>query len=175
MTEQNKLKKNKAIVTRWFKSYWGNPADLSIVDELAAADIQFYYPMHGPIRGRENVKSMMSELRKAFPDLNFWPVGELIAEGDYVVGRWDGGGTHTGPAFDDLPVGRLPASSGKKMRFTGTTIIRIHGGKIAEEIGEEGAMNALQQLDLIPHANPRYAERLKTMHVDRDLEHRPRS
>jgi predicted ester cyclase len=65
------------------------------------------------------------------PDLNFWGVGELIAEGDYVAGRWDGGGTHTGPAFDNLPVGKLPAASDRKMRFTGTTVFRIADGRSA--------------------------------------------
>jgi hypothetical protein len=77
----------------------GNPADLSIVDELGAPDLLVQYPMHGPIRGREAVKAMMAEFREAFPDLNFWGVGEPIAEGDFVAARWDGGGTHTGPAF----------------------------------------------------------------------------
>jgi predicted ester cyclase len=77
----------------------------------------------------------------------------MIAEGDYVVGRWDGGGTHTGPAFKDLPVGSLPAASGRKMKFTGTTVFRIVNGKIAEEIGEEGALTALQQLGLVPAGN----------------------
>jgi hypothetical protein len=36
------------------------------------------------------------------------------------------------------------------MRFTGTTVFRIIDGKIAEEIGEEGALTALQQLGLVP-------------------------
>ena len=82
---------------------------------------------------------MMIEFREAFPDVNLWGVGGLIAEGDYVFGRWDGGGTHTGPAFSDLRVGSFPAGSGRKIRFTGTTIFRIKNGKIAEEIGEEGS------------------------------------
>lgn len=144
---------NKAIVEEWFKKFWGNPVDLSVVDNLATDDVLVHYPMHGPIRGREKVKKMMSEFREAFPDLNFWGVGDLIAEGDYVVGRWDGGGTHTGPGFKDLPVGSLPANSGRKMKFTGTTVFRIENGKIAEEIGEEGALTALQQLGLLPHGN----------------------
>jgi len=41
----------------------------------------------------------MTDFRRAFPDLNFWGTADLIAEGDYVVGQWEGGGTHTGPAF----------------------------------------------------------------------------
>jgi hypothetical protein len=62
-------------------------------------------------------------------------VSTVIAEGDYVVGRWEGGGTHTGPAFADFLIGSLPAASGRKMHFTGTTVLRVENGKIAEEIG----------------------------------------
>lgn len=141
---------NKAIVAEWFEKFWGNPADLSVVDELGAEDIVFHYPMHGVVKGRSAIKAMMAEMREAFPDLNFWAVGEPIAEGDYVAARWDGGGTHTGPAFGALPLGSLPAATGKTIRFTGTTVFRIVDGKVKEEIGEEGALTALQQLGLVP-------------------------
>lgn len=57
---------------------------------------------------------------------------------------------HTGEAFFDLPVGSLPQpNSGKEMRFSGTTIFTLKDGKIVEEIGEESALVALQQLGLI--------------------------
>ncbi|MFM0223158.1 hypothetical protein PQR32_14315 [Paraburkholderia dipogonis] len=36
----------------------------------------------------------MTDFREAFPDLNFWGTADHIAEGDYVVGRREGGGTH---------------------------------------------------------------------------------
>ncbi len=144
---------NKTIVEQWFKRFWGNPYDESVLYDLAAPDILFHYPMHGPIRGRDAVREMVAEFRAAFPDLNFWGVGDLIAEGDYVVGRWDGGGTHTGPAFKALPVGSLPAKSGRKMKFTGTTVLKLKNGKIIEEIGEEGALTALQQLGLVQDGN----------------------
>lgn len=142
---------NKAIVTRWFTEYWakGNP---EIVDELGAEDLVFSYPMHGELRGREPVKKMLTDFVEAFPDLSFDVVGDLIAEGDYVVGRWEGGGTHTGPAFGDLPLGSLQAASGKKIHFSGTTVYRVEHGMIAEENGQEQALTALQQLDLVPTA-----------------------
>jgi predicted ester cyclase len=66
-----------------------------------------------------------------------------------VVGRWEGGGTRTGSAFSDFLVGSLPAATGRKMRFTGTTVLRIKNGKIAEEIGLDDGVTALQQLGLI--------------------------
>ena len=120
-----------------------------MVDQLAAPDMLLQYSLHAPRRGREDIKAFMSGFREAFPDLNFWGAADLIAEGDYVVGRWEGGGTHTGSAFSDFLVGSLPAATGRKMRFTGTTVLRIKNGKIAEEIGLDDGVTALQQLGLI--------------------------
>lgn len=140
---------NKEIVGRWFKELWGNPWNPGIIDELGAPDIVFEYSLHAPRRGREDVKSFMIGFREAFPDLEFGGAADLIAEGDYVVGRWAGGGTHTGPAFSDFLIGSLPAASGREMRFTGTSVLRVENGKIAEEIGLDDGVTALQQLDLI--------------------------
>lgn len=145
----SKEQENKAIVGRWFKEFWGSPWNPGIVDELAAPDIRFEYSMHAPRRGREEVKKFMIEFRKAFPDLNFWGAADLIAEGDYVVGRWEGGGTHTGPAFSDFPMGALAENSRRKMRFTGTTVLRVENGRVAEEIGLDDGVTALRQLGLI--------------------------
>jgi len=91
----------------------------------------------------------MTGFREAFPDLSFAGAADLIAEGDYVVGRWVGGGAHTGLAFSDFLQGSLPAASGRKMRFTGTTVLRVENGKIAEEIGLDDGVTALLQLGLI--------------------------
>ena len=33
-----------------------------------------------------------------------------------MVGQWEGGGTQTGNAFDDMPIGSLPAGTGKTIR-----------------------------------------------------------
>jgi predicted ester cyclase len=140
---------NKAIVGRWFEGFWGNPWKPGIIDELAAPDMLLQYSLHAPRRGREDVRNFMEGFRVAFPDLNFWGAADLIAEGDYVVGRWEGGGTHTGPAFSDF---LIAATSGRKMRFTGTTVLRVESGKIAEEIGLDDGATALQQLGLLKAA-----------------------
>jgi predicted ester cyclase len=123
--------------------------DLKVVDELAAPDMLLQYSLHEPRRGREDIKVFMTGFREAFPDLNFWGTVDLIAEGDYVVGRWEDGGTHTGPSFSDFLIGSLPAATGRKMRFTGTTVLRVKDCKIAEEIGLDDGVTALQQLGLI--------------------------
>ena len=105
------------------------------------------YSLHEPRRGREDIKAFMTDFRSAFPDLNFWGTADLIAECDYVVGRWEGGGTHTGPAFNGFLVGALPAATGRKMRFTGTTVLKVVNGKIVEEIGLDDGVTALPQLE----------------------------
>ena len=140
---------NKAVVVRWFTDFWGSDFDPAVIDELAAPDIRFEYSMHAPRKGREEVRRFAAEFRAAFPDLGFEGTADLIAEGDYVVGQWQGGGTHTGPAFDDLPVGSLPAASGKTMRFTGTTVLRVRDGLIVEEIGLDDGVTVLKQLGLL--------------------------
>jgi predicted ester cyclase len=80
------------------------------------------------------VKKFMVGLREAFRDLEFHAASDLVAEGDYVVGQCEGGGTHTGPTFIDFFVGFLPANSGRKMQLRGRTVLRMTNGTIAEEM-----------------------------------------
>lgn len=145
----SKIEANKAIVGRWFTEFWGNPWNPRVIDELAAPDMLLQYSLHAPRRGREDVRAFMLGFRAAFPDLAFAGAADLIAEGDYVVGRWIGGGTHTGPAFSDFLAGSLPAASGRKMRFSGTTVVKVMNGRITEEVGLDDGVTALTQLGLL--------------------------
>jgi predicted ester cyclase len=144
----SKEEDNKAVVGRWFTEFWGKTVNLGVIDEIAAPDMLLKYSLHEPRRGRADIKAFMVDFRAAFPDLNFWGTADLIAEGHYVVGRWEGGGTHTGSAFKDFLIGGLPAATGRKMRFTGTTVLKVIDGKIAEEVGLDDGVAALTQLGL---------------------------
>jgi len=148
----SKEEQNKAIVGRWFNDFWGETCNLAIVDEIASPDMLLQYSLHEPRRGHDDIKNFMADFRSAFPNLKFWGAADLIAEGDYVVGRWEGGGTHTGAAFSDFLAGSLPAATGRKMHFTGTTVLRLKDGKIIEEIGLDDGVMALTQLGLIKAA-----------------------
>ncbi|MBJ6763566.1 ester cyclase [Myxococcaceae bacterium JPH2] len=143
---------NKAVVGRWFTDFWGKNVNLKVVDEIAAPEMLLQYSLHAPRRGRADIKAFMTDFRTAFPDLHFWGTAELIAEGDYVVGRWEGGGTHTGPAFNDFLTGSLPAATGRKMHFTGTTVLKVINGKVVEEVGLDDGLTAMTQLGLIKKA-----------------------
>ena len=140
---------NKAVVGRWFTDFWGKTCNLGIVDEIAAPSMLLKYSLHEPRNGHDDIKAFMTDFRAAFPDLNFGGTADLIAEGDYVVGQWEGGGTHTGPAFNDFLIGGLPANTGRKMHFTGTTVLKLQDGKILEEIGLDDGVTALTQLGLL--------------------------
>jgi predicted ester cyclase len=96
----------------------------------------------------------MSEYRGAFPDLCFRPVGDLIAQGDRVVVRWEGGGTHTGKTFGDISSRVLHERSGRKMWISGTTLLTVMNGRIVrEEILADG-VTAMLQLGLMRPATP---------------------
>src|SRR4029079_7533179 len=138
------IEENKAVVGRWFSEFWGKDFNPAVIDELAAPDIRFEYSLHAPCRGRDQVRAFAIAFRAAFPDLNFWGTADLIAEGDYVVGQWEGGGTHTGPAFSDFLGGGLPAATRRKMHFTGTIVLKVQNGKILEEVGLDDGVTALQ-------------------------------
>jgi predicted ester cyclase len=148
----SKEEDNKAVVVRWFTEFWGKDVNLAVVDEIAAPDMLLKYSLHEPRRGHDDIKAFMIDFRAAFPDLNFWGTADLIAEGDYVVGQWEGGGTHTGPAFNDFLIGGLPAATGRRMHFTGTTVLKLSDGRIVEEIGLDDGVTALTQLGLMKAA-----------------------
>lgn len=108
------------------------------------------HSLHAPLRGRDAVRDFATKFRAAFPDLTFGGTADLIAGGDYAVGQWIGGGTHTGEPMIDLPLGGLPeANTGKTMRFTGTTILKVENGLITEEVGLDDGVSVLRQLGLI--------------------------
>jgi predicted ester cyclase len=107
------------------------------------------YSLHKPRKGHADIKDFMKKFRDAFPDLAFEGAYPLLADGEYVIARWVGGGTHTGTAFNDWPIGALPAATGRKMHFTGTTVFRVVNGKVAEEIGLDDGLTTLMQLNLV--------------------------
>ena len=140
---------NKAVVGRWFTEFWGEKYNAVVIDDLAAPDMLLKYSLHAPRRGHNDIRAFMADFRAAFPNLNFWGTADLIAEGDYVVGEWEGGGTDSGPAFGDFLMGSLPAATGRKMHFTGTTVLKLKDGKILEEVGLDDGVTALTQLGIL--------------------------
>ena len=98
-------------------------------------------------------------LHDAFPDFYINPC-EMVAEGDTVVCRWRGGGTHQGGPLHTT-TGDLPAS-GRFFEIDGISQLTIRDGKVRGVKANEDTVGMLMQLGVIPvptapcpHATPR--------------------
>jgi len=115
---------NKALAKRWLEEVW-NQGDLSLVDELIAANYVLHDPTRPGLRGRTGIKESIALFRTAFPDLHF-TIEDQVAERERVVTRYSIEGTHLGPIMGI-------AATGKHGTITGIDIYRITDGK--EQLG----------------------------------------
>ena len=133
---------NKALVRRRFENLF-NAGDLTVADEITAQDSVNHDPTLDDLpRGPKGDKPVVSLYRGAFPDANI-SVEEQIAEGDEVVIRWTGRGTHQGELMSVPP-------SGNRVEVSRITINRVSGGKIAETWANYDALGMMQQIGAIP-------------------------
>lgn len=128
----------KALVRRFVNEFW-NGGNLGAADELMTSDVVIHEPEVG---SREGLKAFASALRAAFPDWHS-TVEEMLVEGDRVVERWTGRGTHRGDFQGISPTGRVVA-------VPGVVLYRIAGGKITEFRGQFDRMSLMQQLGATP-------------------------
>ena len=135
MSEQN-----KAVVRRFTEVF--ETGDLSILDEVLASNFVDHSPFPEQPPDREGMKQMIGMMRATFPDMAV-STDDMIAEGDKVVSRWTGTGTHQGE-FMGIP------ATGKKVTVTGIGIDRVVDGKIVEHWEQFDAMGMMQQLGAIP-------------------------
>jgi len=130
----------KAIVARFLAEVI-NRGKLDACDELIAADYVYRAPgmeVHGP----EGIKGVFTMLRSAFPD---WreTTEDLFAEGDRVVFRVTGHGTHQGAFFGIPPTGTA-------VRMAGFDIVRLEGGQMVEHWAVFDQLGLLRQLGVAP-------------------------
>jgi steroid delta-isomerase-like uncharacterized protein len=131
---------NKALVRRFVEEVIGR-GDLDLVDELVGDD----YTYHGPgmeVPGRDGIKQVFAMLRGAFPDWHE-TIEDLVAEGDKVVFRVTGRGTHQ-HAFMGIP------PTGKRVVVAGTDVVRVEGGRIVEHWANFDQLGMLRQLGVLP-------------------------
>ena len=132
--------KNKQLVRRLVEEGFnkGNP---SIADELVAANYVYREPTVGEKRGPQGFKELMTMYRSAFPDARM-TIKEQVGEGDAVVTRWTGTGTHRGALMGFAP-------TGQQVSVEGVSISRIVNGKIAEEFSTYDALGMFRQLGVV--------------------------
>lgn len=133
---------NKDVVRRLTDEVWAN-RNFAAVDELVATGYVGHDPtLPEPSRGPQGFKDAAAMYQAAFPDASI-TIDELIAEGDRVVARWTGRGTHQGELMGIAP-------TGKQVTISGITIARLEGGQVAEEWNLYDALGMLVQLGAVP-------------------------
>ncbi len=133
---------NNAICMRFFDSAW-NKGDL--LEELILPDAVDHSTVGGKDkqeRGSASFRHIVGMFRAAMPNIQL-TVDDQIFTADRVVHRWHLTGTDTGGVMG------MPAS-GKQLTFTGTTIVRMENGKIAERWANVDELGLLQQLGVVP-------------------------
>lgn len=134
MSEQN-----KAMVRKLFEETV-NKGDLTVIEQSFASD--FIYHGDPQFNGADGVKNLVRMFRGGFPDINI-TIEDQMAEGDMVVTRYTGRGTHTGELMG------IPAT-GKTATVTGISIMRVVDGKCVEEWENMDMLGMMQQLGVIP-------------------------
>jgi steroid delta-isomerase-like uncharacterized protein len=136
------VEENKALARRWFEDLF-NTGDLEVADEIIAPDHVNHDPTLPDIPpGSEGQKQVVNLYRGAFTNAHI-SVEEQLAEGDKVVTRWRGSGTHQGEFMGVPP-------SGNQVRVTGITINRVSDAKIVESWTNYDALGMMQQIGAIP-------------------------
>jgi predicted ester cyclase len=95
-------------------------------------------------RGPEVVRTHPEAIRMTLPDFTIH-LEDIFAEGDYVITRVTGSGTHLGEWMDIKPTGR-------KVRRKGINVNRVERGRIAEHWGEADTIGMLAQMGIDPFA-----------------------
>ena len=119
-----------------------NQGDLSIVDELMAAEAVTHLERWGMPANRTGLKLFITAFRTAFPDLLCQIEGEIY-QGDRLAVRWILRGTHHGPFMGNPP-------SGKPVEVLGTIFARTLNGLIVEMWILMDQFELLQQLGIVP-------------------------
>ena len=132
---------NKSLVRRWIEEAI-NKGNLSVVDEIVPPEYVYREPTVGERRGKEAARELITMYRNAFPDIKL-TIEEQIAEGDKVVTRTTGTGTHRGELFGTAPTGKRVSG------VAGICVTRIANGKVVEDNWVYDALGMMRQLGVV--------------------------
>ncbi len=132
---------NKALVRRLFEEGL-NQNKPSVIDELIAPDFVLYDPPPGFPHDREGFRQLIETFRKSSPDVHVTFEAEF-ADGEYVIHRGYGTGTHQGE-FQGVP------PTGKQFKINFIHIWRVVNGKAVENWVQMDLLGWMQQLGVVP-------------------------
>ncbi|PYS49239.1 MAG: hypothetical protein DMG13_23915 [Acidobacteria bacterium] len=133
------LVKSGDVLARSFVGIFAGANGALAAEEVLAEDFVAYLPYSRyPVRGREKFEHWMKQFRSAFSDFEC-DIDELIDDGMRVAARWTWSGTHIGKLLGIAPTHR-------KIEFTETHLLRVSGGRIAEDHVSANLLELLAQL-----------------------------
>ena len=135
------VEENKTIERRYMEEVW-TKGNLAAVDELVATNYVDHTPMPGASPDLQGLKQFVTVVTAAFPDWHA-TTEDMIAEGDKVVVRFTGSGTHKG-GFMGIP------PTGRQLTMMAIAIHRIAGGKIVENWLQADMLGMMVQLGVVP-------------------------
>jgi predicted ester cyclase len=121
---------NKALVRREQEELWNHTGNLDAAEELFAPE------------QAQAARQEAADFRRGFPDV-VSIIEDLIAEGEMVAARWSSRATHLGEYAGVPP-------TGNEVEFTGISVYRIAGGRIAESWTVEDELGLMRQIGAVP-------------------------
>jgi steroid delta-isomerase-like uncharacterized protein len=131
---QASVDNGREVARRMIEEVWNNRKP-EMVDDYITRDYLRHSPS-GELRGAAGFRKDYDT--GAFPDCRI-RIDEVLGEGDRVVVRWTGMGTHKGKLMGMAP-------SGQKVTVPGVSVIRLQGGRIAEEHAVWDVLGMLRQI-----------------------------
>jgi predicted ester cyclase len=128
---------NKAAVRACFEN--ASQGNFDALHDIVTPD----YVVHPEeVRGADGLAEMVQAYRSALSGLRV-TIDQQFTDGDYVATRYTISGTHDGDLMGTPP-------TGKDVAFTGITISRCEGGRIAEEWEIADVVGLLGQVGALP-------------------------
>ncbi len=134
------MEESKQLIRRFYTEVV-NGGDYSNLDSFIATDYVDHNAAEGG-RGPQVVRMHLEAIRMTLPDFTI-QIEDILAEGDYVITRVTGRGTHLGEWMGIRPTGR-------EVRLKGINIDRVERGRIAEHWGEADTISMLVQMGVDP-------------------------
>lgn len=129
------LERNKALVIRWFDELWNQGRRETIKKLFAAQGV--LHDGTSTYNGPEEFTAFYDKLSAEFSKFSIRPIVSL-AESDFACMHWSADCVHT--------------ASGKSVRLTGTSVVRISNGQFVEAWQNWDAAGLAAQLQ---NENPR--------------------
>jgi predicted ester cyclase len=135
----------KQLVDAWLRLWNGNYAE---AEALIAHPFRLHAAMMdggdgSAVDSPQALVSWIAQTRAAIPDLTFFIQVGPIVDADQIALRWRTEGTYAG----GIP--RAAAPAGTRIDFTGTDILRVADGRLAEYWVNSDTLLLLTQLQAI--------------------------